>query len=329
MIRRSKLAPIAALAAIPLALSACGGDDDSTADQSPTATASAPEEAPDEATEEPAEDAGAFPVTVGDVEIAEQPQAIVSLSPSATEMLFAVGAGDQVVAADEYSNYPEEAPTTDLSGFEPNVEAILGHDPDLVIASSDPGELVSGLATVDVPTLILPAATALDDTYAQIEQVGVATGHVGDAAEVVATMQSDIDALVTQIPADAEPLTYFHELDPNLFTVTSETFVGQIYELAGMSSIADEAADASGGYPQLSPEFVIAENPDVIFYADGGAGGVTPDDIGQRPGWEEMTAVQEGLIVEVDPDIASRWGPRVVQYLEAVVAERVALQPAS
>src|ERR1700754_1513228 len=212
-------------------------------------------------------------------------------------MLFAIGAGDAVIAADSYSNYPAEAPTTDLSGFEPNVEAIVGYAPDLVIASADPGELVSSLSEVGIPAIVLPSAVTLDDTYAQLEQLGAATGHVGDAAELVGQLQTDIDELVAQVPADAEPVTYYHELDPNLFTVTSSTFIGELYAMAGLTNIADEAPDAAGGYPQLSPEFLVTANPDVVFFADGGAGGVTADAIAARPGWDQLTAVQQDRIV--------------------------------
>ncbi|WP_199521262.1 ABC transporter substrate-binding protein [Jiangella anatolica] len=286
----------------------------------------APSEAPSSAAAE-----GDFPVTVdtgsGPVEIAEQPQSIVSLSPTATEMLFAIGAGEAVVAADSFSNYPADAPTTDLSGFEPNVEAIVGYQPDLVVASSDPGELVSGLDAVGVPTIVLAPAVTLDDTYAQLEQLGAVTGHVGDAAELVGQLQAEIDELVAQVPAAAPPVTYYHELDPNYFTVTSDTFIGQIYSLAGLTSVADEAPDAAGGYPQLSPEFLVTANPEVIFFADGGVGGVTAADIAGRPGFDQIAAVQQDRIVEVDPDIASRWGPRVVEFLRIIVEERTALAP--
>ncbi|WP_425503477.1 ABC transporter substrate-binding protein [Jiangella mangrovi] len=312
-------------AALPLVLVACGDDDgDATASggDSPSAASdpSDPSEGGDEA---------AFPVTIdtanGPVEITEQPEQIVSLSATATEMLFAIGAGDSVVAADSYSNYPAEAPTTDLSGFEPNVEAIVGYAPDLVIASSDPGDLVSSLAEVGVPAVILAPAVTIDDTYTQLEQLGAVTGQVGDAAELVGQMQTDIDALLAQVPADAAPATYYHELDPNLFTVTSATFIGELYAMAGWTNIADEAPDAAGGYPQLSPEFLVTANPDVVFFADGGAGGVVAEDIAARPGWDQIAAVQQDRIVEVDPDIASRWGPRVVDFLRLVIEERTAL----
>ena len=305
---------LAGLVLAPLLLFACGDED--------------PESS---STAEPQSSSSTFPVTVSRgktaVEIEAQPEQIVSLSPTATEMLFAIGAGDQVVAADSYSNYPAAAPTTDLDGFEPNVEAILGYEPDLVVAASDPGDLVSSLDRVDVPTLLLPSATTLDDTYTQIEQLGAATGHVGDAAEVTSQMHSDIESIVAEVP-DGERVTYFHELDSNLYTVTGSTFIGELYEMAGMTNIADDAPNAAGDYPQLSPEYVLTADPDLIFFADGGPGGVTADAIADRPGWDQLSAVQNDQVVEVDPDVASRWGPRVVDYLQDLVDARSELQPA-
>ncbi|NEE02524.1 ABC transporter substrate-binding protein [Phytoactinopolyspora halotolerans] len=299
-----------------MVLVACGGDDEASDDAGAGG-------------ETPAADEASFPVTVGEgetaVEIPAEPDRIVSLSPTATEMLFAIDAGDAVVAADEYSDYPEDAPTTDLSGFEPNVEAIVGYDPDLVVASADPGDLVAGLSELEVPTLILPPARSLEDTYAQIEQLGVATGNVGPAAELVAGMRSDIEEITAEVPDDAEEATYFHELDANLYTVTGSTFVGELYTLAGMTNIADDAPGSGGDYPQLSPEFIVSADPDMIFFADGAEGGVTVQDIASRPGWDALTAVQQDRVFEVDSDIASRWGPRVVDYVRFLVDQRVAL----
>jgi len=308
-----------ALALVALLTAACG-DDGAQSDGLA---------APGPATEHPATDT-AFPVTVGSgeltVEIQEPPERIVSLSPTATEMLFAIGAGELVVAADEYSTFPEDAPTTDLSGFTPNIEAIAAYDPDLVVAHTDPGDLASSLAEIGVPTLMHPAAATLDDTYTQIEQLGAATGHVGEAAAVVAQMQADIDALVASLPPRDEPLTYYHELDVTFFSVSSDTFIGQLYGLLGMQSVADEAGDESGGYPQLSPEFIIEADPDVILLADAVCCGVDPTEVANRPGWEQLSAVQAERIISLDEDVASRWGPRVVEFLETLAADLAALE---
>ncbi len=307
-----------ALALVVLFATACGADD---------AEPDVAEPATIQPTTEPSADA--FPVTIGSgdtaVEIPAQPERIVSLSPTATETLFAIGAGDQVVAADEYSTYPEEAPSTDLSGLTPNVEAIAGYDPDLVVASSDPGDLAASLAEIGVPTLIHPTADTMDDAYTQIEQLGAATGHVGEAAELVAQMQADIDALVARLPERAEPLTYYHELDLSYFSVTSNTFIGQLYGLLGMQSIADEAGEGGGDYPQLSPEFIIEADPDVILLADADCCDVDAAEVASRPGWEQMSAVQSERIIMLDEDIASRWGPRIVDFLEMLAADLEAM----
>jgi len=248
------------------------------------------------------------------------PERIVSMSASATEMLFAIGAGEQVIAADEQSNYPEDAPTTDLSAYEPNLEAITTYDPDLVVLS-DPGELEAGLEAVGIEVLVAPAAVTLDDTYEQIVELGEATGHPEEAAEVVESMQADIDDLVATVPERDEPLTYYHELDDTLYTVTSDTFIGELYAMAGLENVADPAdADGqSGGYPQLSAEFLVDANPDMVFLADTKCCQQDLASFEARPGFAGMTAVETGLVVPLDDDIASRWGPRVVDLLESII----------
>lgn len=257
-----------------------------------------------------------------------QPRAIVSLSPTATEMLYAIGAGDQVVAVDDRSDYPAEAPVTDLSGYTPNVEAVLGYDPDLVVANADTGDLVAGLERAGVETLILPAARTLDDTYAQLEQLGAATGHVGDAAELVAGMRTEIDAVVATVPDRDAPLRYYHELDNTFYTVTDDTYLGAIYAMLGLRSIAT----GGNGYPQLSAEYILEQNPDLIFLADGQCCGVTPESVAQRAGWGELTAVRDSQVHALDEDIASRWGPRVVDLVReiaTIVADVPAVRPTS
>ena len=264
-----------------------------------------------------------FPVTVkaanGEVRIERHPERIILLSPTATEMLFAIGAGDQVVAVDDDSNYPPEAPMTDLSGYEPNVEAIAEFAPDLVVISNDPGDLEKSLKALDIPVILQPAAESLDDTYTQIEQLGVATGHVAEAAELVGSMKSKIQWLVASAPTFDHPLTYYHELDQTYYTATSNTFIGRIYGLLGLRNIADPAKGAASGYPQLSAEYIIKADPDIVFLADTNCCGQSAATVAERPGWDEIAAVKTGTVVGLDDDIASRWGPRVVDYLEVVV----------
>jgi iron complex transport system substrate-binding protein len=232
-------------------------------------------------------------------------------------MLYAIGAGDQVVAVDDFSNYPEGTPMTDLSGFEPNVEAITTYEPDLVVLSFDANDVVAGLERVDIPVLEYPAATSLDDSYDQITRLGTATGHSGEAADVVDDMRADIDDLADQAAEHDGALTYYHELDDQLHTATSRTFIGQVYALAGLENVADPADDGTG-YPQVSAELLLESDPDMIFLADEAAG-VDAAAVAARPGWGEVAAVRTGDIVELDPDITSRWGPRVVDFLRTVV----------
>ena len=261
-----------------------------------------------------------FPITVedqnGSVTIESMPVSIVSLSPTATEMLFAVGAGDQVIAADEFSNYPDIAPTTSLSGFNPNIEAILSYGPDLVVAQWDPGELVASLEAVDVPVLILPAALSLDDVYGQTVTLGVATGHQLQSEAVVAEMQHEIEVLVegSAVPSG---LSIYHEADPTFYAASSFSFIGQLYGMLGLENVADEADPDGFGFPQLSSEYIVAADPDFIFIADASLG-VTPESLAERPGWGEMSAITNGAIHVLDEDIASRWGPRVVDLLRSI-----------
>jgi iron complex transport system substrate-binding protein len=270
----------------------------------------------------PAASAPAFPVTVtaanGDVTIPEQPDTIVTLSPTATEMLFAIGAGDQVVAADDFSNYPSEAPTTELSGFEPNVEAIAGYEPDLVVIADDGSDLATSLGDLDIPVVVQPAAAALDDAYAQIEELGAVTGHRVEADALVEQMRTEISRIAADVPEAAEPLTYYHELDDTYYSVTGDTFIGQVYDLLGLRNIADEVPDDAGGYPQLSPEFIIDADPDLIFYTN--CCGDTPETIAARPGWDSIAAVEAGAVHELDDDLSSRWGPRIVEFFRLVAA---------
>src|SRR5690606_35913136 len=150
--------------------------------------------------------------------------------------------------------------------------------------------------------------------YEQLLALGTLTGHTAEAETVVAEMQSDIADLVERVPDRAEPLTYYHELDDTLYTATSATFIGEVYALAGLENIADEADDGSG-YPQLSAEFIIGSDPDLIFLADTECCGQTPATVADRPGWADLQAVQDDGVITLDDDIVSRWGPRVVDFL--------------
>ena len=302
---------VAALAGLSLIAAACGSD--SNSEPVGTASSSAEPEATASAITEPS----ASP----DVGF-DGPERVVSLSPTHTEIMFAIGAGDLLVAVDEFSNHPAEALElpNELSGFEPNVEAIAAFEPDLVLIGGDFTGLGDQLAELDIESWDGPAAVTVSDTYAQIEQLGAATGHVAEAAELVTSMQARIDEIVAAAAQPEVPLTYYHELDPTYFSADSSTFIGELYSLLGLVNIADADESESFGFPQLNAEVIIAANPDLIFLADTKCCAETAETVGARPGWDAIAAVQNGNVVEMDDDIASRWGPRIVDYLEAVSA---------
>ena len=256
-------------------------------------------------------------------------QRIVSLSPTATEMVFAIGAGDRVVAVDRYSYHPAEAPVTDLDGWNPNVEAIASYDPDLVLMQTD-AELAGSLEALGVTVWAHDAPFVFDDVYDQISDLGTVTGHDLQAGALVADMRDKIAELISAAP-DASGLSYYHELDNTLYSVTSGTFIGQVYGLFGLDNVADPAdADGSAwGYPQLSEEYLVDADPDVIFLADTLCCAQSAETVAARPGWDQLTAVQTGRIVELNDDIVSRWGPRLVDFIAAISDALVSIRARS
>jgi iron complex transport system substrate-binding protein len=301
------------LASIPLliALAACGGGSATPASRAATPSATAVA-------------AAAFPVTVtaanGDVTLKAAPEKIVSMSPTATEMLFAIGAGPQVKAVDDNSTYPADAPKTDLSAFTPNTEAVAGYSPDLVVIATDSGGLLAGLTALGIPVLQLPAATTLDDTYTQMQTLGDATGNRDGADKAVQELRDRLDAAFASAPASAKGLTVYHELDDTYYSVTSKTFIGSIYARFGLINIADKADATAGDYPQLSAEYVVKAAPNVVVLADSVCCGQNADTFAARPGMAAVPAVAQGRVIVVNDDIASRWGPRVADFAEAVAA---------
>ncbi|MGH9047555.1 MAG: ABC transporter substrate-binding protein [Acidimicrobiales bacterium] len=268
-----------------------------------------------------------YPVTLhevnGNVTLPARPTAIVSLSPTATEMLYAIGAGPQVEAVDEFSNYPKGTPTTTLDGLDPNVEAIASYQPDLVVVSDDPASLTTQLRALDIPVLYEPAADGLTQEYHQIDQLGEATGHVAAARHEVEALEHEVSAVVRATPRPAHTESYYYELTPTYYSATSSTFVGQVLGLLGLKSIADAAhgAASAGGYPQLSAEYILRANPDYVFLADTTCCGQSRATVATRPGWAGLGAVRDHRVLGLNDAIASRWGPRIVDLLRDVSEE--------
>jgi iron complex transport system substrate-binding protein len=223
------------------------------------------------------------------------------------------------VAVDSYSTYPAEAPRTTLSGFTPNIEAIAGYQPDLVLAADDTGNLFEQLAKLQIPVLVEPAAADLNDVYAQLNQIAQATGHSSQAASVVSDIQQQVKTIVQSVPRPVKPLKVYHELDQTYYSATSGTFIGQMYRLLGIQNIADQAP-GSNSYPQLSAEYIISSDPDVIVLADTVCCGQSLATVAARPGWGAISALRNNAFVPVDDSIASQWGTRIVLFLKAVAA---------
>jgi iron complex transport system substrate-binding protein len=246
------------------------------------------------------------------------PQRIVSLSPTATEDLFAIGAGRQVVAVDDQSNFPANAPKTKLSGYTPNAEAIASYKPDLVVISSNPSGLMAALGKLHIRTLLLPPAPNLNGAYAQLERLGGVTGHAARAHAVVTKLRRSVAGVIASVPPAAKGLTFYEELSPDYYSATSKTFTGQVLTLLGLKDIADAADKTGSGYPKLSAEYIVASNPDLIVLADTKCCGETAAKVKARPGWSSIAAVTKGGVVGVSDDVASRWGPRIVDFMRAV-----------
>jgi iron complex transport system substrate-binding protein len=297
---------VAALVAlVALAALACSGDD-----SGPKVTPTAVEEAA--AAPSPA----TFPVTVTDsngkqLVFQSPPERIVALAPSFVEILFAVGAGDAVVAVDENSDFPPEAATrTKLSGFEPSVEAIAALEPDLVVIFFDPGGLEQALEGLGIPVLVLASPQSVEGVFDQIDLLGRATGHLEEAEALIADMQDRIDTVTTKLADVQEGPRVFHEIGPELYTASDQDFVGDLYTLLKAQNIAAGA----GPFPQLTEEAVIAADPEVIILADEPA--ISPEEVKARPGWQSVSAVRNDRVFVVDPDLVSHQGPRLTDGLE-------------
>ncbi|MCH7617447.1 MAG: ABC transporter substrate-binding protein [Chloroflexi bacterium] len=297
---------LAGLIAVLVFAAACG-DDDGGPDATPTAVATAT-----------VTDVSAYPLTITDdagVELTfeEAPDSIVALAPSFVEVLFAVGAGDAIVAADENTDFPPEAESIPkISGFSPSVEGIVSFEPDLVLIFFDPGDLQSTLLGLDVPVMFLATPATIVGVYDQIETIGEVTGHSDEAVDVVSDMKSDIAAIVARLDdVDTGP-SVFHEYDAMLFTAGPGSFPDEVYGLLKAPNIAEPTGEA---FPQMSNEAIIAAGPEVIMLADADFG-ESSETVAERPGWGVIPAVQNERVYEVPGSLLSRATPRLVDDIQ-------------
>jgi iron complex transport system substrate-binding protein len=265
-----------------------------------------------------------YPLTVKfggyTTKIAKKPTKIISLSPSATEILYAIGAGSQILAVDNLSNYPANAPTSEISAFEPNVEAILAKKPDLVLLSIDSTkapQIRNALVKLGIPVLMEKAPATLQDVYAENTLLARVTDRQAGAVKLNASMAKSIKDVLAKAKKSSK-IRIFHELDDTYYSATSNTFIGKVYKSFGVVNIADAAAGAdNSGYPQLSAEYLLKSDPQVIFLADAQYG-VTAESVSERAGWSQISAVKNKKIVELPADIPSRWGPRLVEFYKLI-----------
>jgi iron complex transport system substrate-binding protein len=249
-------------------------------------------------------------------------QRIVSLAPSNTEIVFAVGAGAQLAGRDDFSDYPAEAaPVPSIGSLYPqaNAEAIVALKPDLILAAgiTSPDE-IKKLEGLGLTIYVTSFANTLDDIYGDIRAIGALTGHAPEAEALVATMQTRAQA-VTERVKDAEKPVVFYEIDATdpakPWTAGPGSFIDQLLTLAGGVNAGGLASDP---YPQLSLEQIAHQDPAVIILGSATFGGQTPELVAQRPGWGELSAVKNNRVFAFDDNLVSRPGPRVVDGLEAL-----------
>ena len=267
----------------------------------------------------------AFPATEDGTTLAAKPTRVISMSPTATDMLFTIGAGSQVIAVDKNSDYfganpPAATPPADIDAYQPNAETIAAKNPDLVVLSDDTNKIKEALAKLNIPVYMASAAATIDDTYHQMTALGALTGHPNGAAKAVAAEKKAISVELGKLKTRTEPLTFYYELDQTLYSVTSQTFIGSLFKMAHMTNIAD-AGNATNPYPQLSGEVIIKDDPDVIFLADTNCCKQSEATVGARPGWSTIAAIKTHQVVPIPDDVASQWGSRVPMLLDAIVTE--------
>ena len=256
-----------------------------------------------------------------EIMLANTPKRIVSLAPSNTEILFAVGAGSQVVGRDEFSDYPAEAASIESIGGsfgEYNVEAIVALEPDLVLAAEiNPPELVQQLEDLGLTVYYLANPTTLEGMYTNLETVASLTGH--DATELVDSLKARVAAVDEKIAPLSLRIPVFYEIDASdptkPWTYGPGTFGDLLIDRAGGYNIGGNAENDP--YPQLSLEQIVTSNPSVIILGDA-MWGVTPESVLARPGWETIEAVKINSIFPIDDNLISRPGPRLVDGLEQI-----------
>ena len=282
----------------------------------PLAAACAPAPQP------PSPPAPAFPVTVTDddgqtVTIEREPQRLITLAPSNTEIVYALGIGDRLVAVSDYSDYPPEAAAKPKVGYiRVDIERVIAYNPDLILATGAHRQQVTPQLRQRGLKVITLDPKNIDHVFDNILLVGRATGQTATAEKLVADLKARVRQIETKVrQAKTRPRVFF-ELDKSLFTVGPGSFIHDMIVRAGGENIA---GDADRPYPQLSLEVLLQRDPEVIIITDiGPYGGETPESVRARPGWQTISAVKNNRIVPINPDLVNRPGPRIVDGFEAI-----------
>lgn len=296
---------ICALSAISM-LAACGTPA-STSTAAPTLTAAA------------ANAPSVFPRTVVDsggtsVEFRTAPMRIISLSPGLTEILFAIGAGDRVAVVDRFSDYPASVASLPRMEYtQPNPEAALAHSPDLVLMTTRQRTQVKQFRDLKMTVLYIEEAQSVDRVIEVIGMLGSITERDAEARALVASMRQRIGTVIARLESVRTGPRVFYEISPDLYTASPETFIGSMLTLLKVQNIA---LDARTAFPQLSSEAIIAANPEVILLSDAISAKQSVETVASRPGWQAIAAVQSKRIVPIDPNVANRPGPRIVEAIE-------------
>jgi iron complex transport system substrate-binding protein len=317
------------LVVVSLLLAACAGATTSAPPESVAPPSTAPVSAAPSISAAPSAAVAAFPVTLTDdegtsVEIDAEPQRIVSLTPASTEILYALGVGDRIVATDSGSDYPAEAvDLPDVADFAAvDVEAVVGAEPDLVIAGGlgfTPPESITQLRDLGLPVVVL-YAPSVDGVYHDIDLLGQASGRTAEAETLVADMRADIDAVAGAVAGATKPRVFYEvgytDTTGEIFGPADASFVAEMVALAG----GDPITTGDSASYLIPLETLIQRDPEVItlgvnpFYAP------TPEGVAARPGWDVMTAVKNGRVVPVQDIEITRPGPRLPTGLRALAA---------
>jgi iron complex transport system substrate-binding protein len=275
----------------------------------------------------------ALPLLSSAANAASAAQCVVSLSPTATETLYAIGAGRQVQAVDKDSDYPAKGlPTKRIDSLNPSVEAVIGickttsahpsAKPDLVIISYDANQIKEKLTAAGVKVVEQDPPSNMAGALAQIRQLGTLTGHVTKANALATSIKTTIASDIASVPTHkGKTLTAYYELDPTFYSLTSSTFVGSLLKSLGVVNIADaENTTADPGYPQLSNEYIVSANPKIIFLADTLCCKASQSTLAKRPGFSKIAAVADHEVIGLNDDVASRWGPRLSLLMNQLTA---------